>query len=89
MFHALILWEFQYFYVILFSYWLFIGCTNFWVPFIGFKNTPYLCQDTKNEIQRIFVNKMRAAVLLAILAIAYTLDNGLALTPPMVTILKR
>lgn len=62
---------------------------HFWVPLIGFNNTPYLWQDTKNEIQRVFVNKMRAAVVFAILAIAYTLDNGLALTPPMVTILKR
>lgn len=60
----------------------------FWTPFIGYKKHLFLWKDTKNEIQRIFVSQMKVAVIFGILAIAYTLNNGLALTPPMVTVLE-
>lgn len=42
------------------------------------------CKGCKGKDNTIIVIKMKFVAILAILAVAYTLDNGLALTPPMV-----
>ena len=47
----------------------------------------YFRKGSQSPLKKVVI-EMKAAILLAILAVAYTLDNGLALTPPMVCIFE-